>query len=32
MKEFDGYLSRGKKSGKWIYYDKRGDIKDVKYY
>jgi antitoxin component YwqK of YwqJK toxin-antitoxin module len=32
MKEFDGYLSRGKKSGKWIYYDRRGDIKDVKYY
>ena len=32
LKEFDGYLSRGKKSGKWIIYDKRGDIKDVKYY
>ena len=32
IKEFDGYLSRGKKSGKFIYYDKRGDIKDVKYY
>ena len=32
IKEFDGYLSRGKKSGKFIYYTKRGDIKDVKYY
>jgi antitoxin component YwqK of YwqJK toxin-antitoxin module len=32
QKEFDGFLSRGKKSGKWIIYDKRGDIKDVKYY
>ena len=32
VKELDGYFSRGKKSGKWIYYDKRGDIKDVKYY
>jgi hypothetical protein len=32
LKEFDGYLSLGKKSGKWIYYDKRGDIKNVRYY
>jgi antitoxin component YwqK of YwqJK toxin-antitoxin module len=32
IKELDGYFSRGKKSGKWIYYDKRGDIKDVRYY
>lgn len=32
LKEFDGYMSRGKKSGKWIYYDKRGDIKNVRYY
>jgi uncharacterized protein len=32
LKEFEGFMSRGKKSGKWIYYTKRGDIKDVKYY
>jgi uncharacterized protein len=32
VKELDGYFSRGKKSGKWIYYDRRGDIKDVRYY
>jgi antitoxin component YwqK of YwqJK toxin-antitoxin module len=32
MKEFEGNLSLGKKSGKFIYYNKKGDIKDVKYY
>lgn len=32
MKEFEGYLTSGKKSGKWVYYTKKGDIKDVKYY
>jgi len=32
LKEFDGNMFRGKKSGKWILYDKRGNIKDVKYY
>lgn len=32
VKEFDGYMSRGKKSGKFIYYDRKGDIKDVRYY
>jgi antitoxin component YwqK of YwqJK toxin-antitoxin module len=32
MKEMDGYFTHGKKSGKWVYYTKRGDIKDVKYY
>ena len=32
LKEFDGYFTRGKKSGKWAYYNKKGDIKDVKYY
>ncbi len=31
-KEFDGYLTRGKKSGKFIYYDKKGNIKEAKYY
>jgi antitoxin component YwqK of YwqJK toxin-antitoxin module len=32
IKEFDGYMSRGKKSGKFVYYDKKGNIKDVRYY
>jgi antitoxin component YwqK of YwqJK toxin-antitoxin module len=32
MKELEGYLTHGKKSGKWVYYTKKGDIKDVKYY
>jgi len=32
LKELDGYFTRGKKTGKWVYYTKKGDIKDVKYY
>jgi len=32
VKELDGYFLRGKKTGKWVYYTKKGDIKDVKYY
>jgi antitoxin component YwqK of YwqJK toxin-antitoxin module len=32
LKEFDGNMLRGKKSGKWVLYDKKGNIKDVKYY
>jgi len=32
LKELDGYFLRGKKSGKWVYYTKKGDIKDVKYF
>jgi len=31
-KEFDGYLTRGKKSGRFNYYDKKGNIKEAKYY
>jgi hypothetical protein len=31
-KEFEGFMNRGKKSGKWILYDRQGNIKDVKYY
>ena len=32
LKELDGYFLHGKKSGQWTYYDKKGHIKDVKYY
>ncbi|MGA3014823.1 MAG: hypothetical protein ABSD71_12415 [Bacteroidales bacterium] len=31
-KEFEGYFTDGKKSGKWTYYNKNGDVKDVKNY
>lgn len=31
-KELDGYFERGKRSGKWVYYDKYGNVKDVRYY
>ncbi len=31
-KELDGYFERGRKSGKWTYYDKKGNIKVFKYY
>jgi antitoxin component YwqK of YwqJK toxin-antitoxin module len=30
--EFDGYLTNGKKTGKWNYYDKKGNLKNSKYY
>jgi antitoxin component YwqK of YwqJK toxin-antitoxin module len=32
VRDFYGYLTDGKKSGKWTYYTPRGDIRDVKYY
>jgi antitoxin component YwqK of YwqJK toxin-antitoxin module len=31
-KELDGYFTKGKKTGKWDFYDKKGDLKDSKYY
>ncbi len=31
-KELDGYFERGKRQGKWVYYDKYGNVKDVRYY
>jgi antitoxin component YwqK of YwqJK toxin-antitoxin module len=31
-KEFDGYLTRGKKTGRFNYYDKKGILKEAKYY
>ncbi|MCX6243796.1 MAG: hypothetical protein NTU98_03745 [Bacteroidetes bacterium] len=31
-KEFDGYFTEGKKTGKWNYYDKKGNLKNSKYY
>jgi antitoxin component YwqK of YwqJK toxin-antitoxin module len=30
--EFEGYLYRGKKTGKWTYYDIHGNLKNVRYY
>ncbi|MEI7499526.1 MAG: hypothetical protein WCK84_03665 [Bacteroidota bacterium] len=32
QKEFEGYFENGKKTGKWTYYDKKGNIKHDKYY
>ncbi|MEI7491512.1 MAG: hypothetical protein WCK92_08945 [Bacteroidota bacterium] len=32
LKDFDGYLTNGKKSGKWTYYDSKGNPKVDKYY
>ncbi len=32
QKELEGNFLRGQKSGKWIYYDKYGNVKDVRYY
>ena len=31
-KELEGYFVAGKRSGKWTYYDKFGNVKDVRYY
>jgi antitoxin component YwqK of YwqJK toxin-antitoxin module len=31
-KELDGYFSNGKKTGKWNFYDKKGNLKNSKYY
>jgi uncharacterized protein len=31
-KELYGYFQYGKRAGKWTYYDKLGNVKDVKYY
>ncbi|HSN50564.1 MAG TPA: hypothetical protein VLR52_04980, partial [Bacteroidales bacterium] len=31
-KELDGYFDNGRKTGKWNYYDKRGNLKNSKYY
>ena len=31
-KELDGWFQYGKRSGKWINYDKNGNLKNVKYY
>lgn len=31
-KELDGYFSQGKRSGKWTFYDKYGNVRDIKYY
>jgi len=31
-KEIEGNFERGKRSGKWVYYDHRGNVKDVRYY
>ena len=32
QKELEGNFLRGQKSGKWVYYDKFGNVKDVRYY
>ena len=32
LKEFEGNMFRGKKSGSWNLYDKKGNIKSTKYY
>lgn len=31
-KELDGFYTNGHRDGKWIFYDRYGNIKDVKYY
>jgi antitoxin component YwqK of YwqJK toxin-antitoxin module len=31
-KELDGYFTGGRRTGKWIFYDRIGNIRDVKYY
>jgi antitoxin component YwqK of YwqJK toxin-antitoxin module len=31
-KELEGWFTRGHRSGKWIYYDRLGNVKDVRYY
>ncbi len=31
-KELEGYFNLGHRSGKWIYYDHFGIVKDVRYY
>ena len=31
-KELDGNYSHGQRSGKWVYYDRAGNVKDVRYY
>ena len=32
QKELDGHFFRGQRSGKWVYYDKFGNVRDVRYY
>ena len=32
LKELDGYFTNGKKTGKWNYYDRKGNLKNSKYY
>jgi len=32
QKELEGNFFNGQRSGKWVYYDKFGNVKDVRYY
>lgn len=32
QKELEGNFFQGKRSGKWVYFDKYGNVKDVRYY